>query len=100
MLQKKKNEDTETKVENLKKQLETKETELDTKSKEVSIFICFPQVKNRLKRVKVPTTIVAAIFRLNNKTVKTRAGGFIHQVYLYINKYSAYSFLSPLNHMQ
>ncbi|XP_030286808.1 ribonuclease Y-like isoform X2 [Sparus aurata] len=89
--QKKKKEDTEKELENLLKQLETEEKELATKTKQVSIFIFFPQVKNRLKRVKVSRTIDAAnagISSLNSKTVETQAGGFIHQVCLYINRHS------------
>ena len=83
----------ETDVEKLKKQLETEQKELATKTKQVSVFICFPHVKNRLKRVKVSRTIVAADSRLNSITVETQAAGFIHQVCLYINKYSVCSII-------
>ena len=83
----------ETEVENLLKQLETEQMELATKTKQVSVFIFFPHVKNRLKRVKVSGTIVAADSSLNSITVETQAAGFIHQVCLYINKYSVCSII-------
>ena len=91
--QQQKKKEAETEVENLLKQLETEEKELATKTKQVSVFIFFPHVKNRLKRVKVSGTIVAADSSLNSITVKTQAAGFIHQVCLHINKYSVYSII-------
>ena len=95
--QQQKKKDAETEVENLLKQLETEQMELATKTKQVSVFIFFPHVKNRLERVKVSRTIVAADSRLNSITVETQAAGFIHLVCLYINNFQTFS--SSVNKM-